>query len=64
MSLYAPAVASQATPHSTDGGDAGIAGKRRRRPPSLTEQRRREAWGREWGKVGADYRKKRMEREN
>lgn len=34
---------------------------RRRRPPNLAEQARRKAWGAEWGKVGAAY-KRRNER--
>lgn len=36
---------------------------RRRRLPGQHEQARREAWGHEWGEVGARYKRDRLARE-
>lgn len=36
----------------------GTVGKRRRENPSLTEQVRRQAWGREWGQILSDAAKR------
>lgn len=35
----------------------------RRATPSAHEQERRKAWGREWGAVGAEYKRRRLQGE-
>jgi len=56
-------VAGEAASEAKGGASGDRKRLRRRRPPSRAEQERREAWGREWGKVGTDYKTKRLERE-
>ena len=58
VKAYTHAVAPTATRMASHGGDAGITGKRRRRPfyPGELEQLR--AWGRKWGKINSDLGKR------
>lgn len=55
---YTPRVASADGTQTEPGDSLTRLRARRRARPSRTEQQRREAWGHEWGQVGAAWKRR------